>query len=183
MKTCPKCKTTKPSERFHKSKKLSQGLACWCKDCDRAKRIAYRSRPEYSQEVTERNKKYLSRPEVAKKKAEYDKIYRHSDNRVTYIRKWQLKNNYGLTPEQFDILFIAQGRKCKVCGSADPRKKGDTWSVDHDHQTGKVRGILCHGCNTGIGFFKDNPDHLRKAAAYLEASQTVTMPTEEVLRG
>ncbi len=82
-------------------------------------------------------------------------------------RKRQQAYRYGMTPEQWDALFAAQGNACAVCKAATPGGKHD-WHTDHDHQTGTVRGILCTLCNTGIGMFQDDPSRCRAAAAYLE---------------
>lgn len=74
----------------------------------------------------------------------------------------RLRRRYGLTPEQWEDIKQAQGYRCALCGK---RKK---LVVDHDHDTGKVRAALCHGCNVGLGRFGDNPVRLRAAADYLE---------------
>ena len=73
---------------------------------------------------------------------------------------------YGLTPAQYDALFQKQDGKCKVCRLAPTHRL----HVDHCHKTGIVRGLLCNGCNGGLGMFKDDPGLLRKAIEYLEAS-------------
>jgi diaminopimelate decarboxylase len=80
-------------------------------------------------------------------------------------RAWHLKTKYGITPEQWDDLFKAQGEKCKICLSPD--HGGSNWHTDHCHDTGRVRGILCHGCNAGLGHFKDNKAALARAIDYL----------------
>ena len=74
-------------------------------------------------------------------------------------------NEYGLSPEQYLQLLAEQGNKCPVCGTdlTGHRK----YAVDHCHKTGRVRGILCPKCNTGLGHFKDDPELLNKAADYL----------------
>lgn len=71
---------------------------------------------------------------------------------------------YGLTPEAFDAMLGNQDRACAVCRvefTAEP-------IVDHDHETGRVRGLLCRPCNSGIGQLGDDPDRLRAALEYLE---------------
>lgn len=76
---------------------------------------------------------------------------------------------YGLTLDDFDTLLAAQGGLCAVCRQ-DPRT--GRWRephVDHDHSTGKVRGILCHPCNTALGLAGEDPARLRALAAYLDA--------------
>jgi hypothetical protein len=66
-------------------------------------------------------------------------------------------------------MLAAQGGVCAACGETpSPRRGKSIWNVDHDHSTGRVRGILCTGCNSAIGHLQDDPERCRKAAAYLE---------------
>lgn len=82
--------------------------------------------------------------------------------------KAKLKANYGVTPEQYSFMYWQQDGKCKICRTEHPGGRG-TWHVDHNHATGKVRGLLCNACNVGLGHFKDSPELLGAAAAYLES--------------
>lgn len=82
-------------------------------------------------------------------------------------RSFFLKSKYGVTSESVDLMLRFQGGECKIC-----RRElhyGDTRSIhlDHCHTTGRLRGILCTGCNTGLGSFQDNPASLVRAAMYL----------------
>lgn len=82
-------------------------------------------------------------------------------------RKAALRNNYGLTLEQWDELFESQGGKCAICGEApDPAKR--RFHVDHNHTTGAVRGILCHNCNLALGHSKESKDRLQAMIEYLD---------------
>lgn len=77
------------------------------------------------------------------------------------------KNNiskYGITPEQYWQLVAEQDQVCAICGK-DP---ADRLYVDHDKNTNKIRGLLCHPCNLMLGFADENPDWLRAGALYLE---------------
>lgn len=85
--------------------------------------------------------------------------------------KWrneQLKKRWGLTVEQFESMVAAQGGVCRICQRPEKSEYKRRLSVDHDHLTGEIRGLLCHMCNTGIGKFEDNPALLVAAAAYLK---------------
>lgn len=84
--------------------------------------------------------------------------------RFAHIRK-----TYGMTREQYEAMLEDQGGVCAVCGRL-PSQVHD-WSIDHDHQTGAVRGILCSTCNSGLGHFKDDPELCELAAAYLRQHQ------------
>lgn len=80
---------------------------------------------------------------------------------------------YGLTPGCYDALIAKQGGVCAICGRDEPNAHGRTGkkfqlSVDHCHDTGRVRGLLCQNCNRAIGLLGDNVELLRKAIDYLE---------------
>ena len=81
-------------------------------------------------------------------------------------RHYHLKRRYGISADEFDELVVQQGGVCAICGRPDPEH------VDHDHETGAVRGILCFNCNGGLGQFRDSIDSLLTAASYLEAHRT-----------
>ncbi|MBW7970952.1 endonuclease VII domain-containing protein [Bradyrhizobium sp. BR 10289] len=83
------------------------------------------------------------------------------------IRKRDLKKLYGLSLDDFQRLLSAQDFKCAICSADTPRRAGSDWAVDHCHSTGRVRGILCHPCNTMLGLARDNPLTLSKAIQYL----------------
>ena len=87
-------------------------------------------------------------------------------HRAIETRK-RLKASYGMTIAQWDALFEGQGRKCAICPATEPDGRG--WHVDHCHDTGKVRGILCCKCNIGLGHFRDNSELLTAAIKYLGA--------------
>lgn len=81
-------------------------------------------------------------------------------------RRSKLKAEYGMTLEQYDNMLEAQGGGCAVCGMISPGGKG-RFHVDHNHSTGKVRGLLCHLCNVGLGHFRDDVVTLTNAINYL----------------
>ena len=90
-------------------------------------------------------------------------------------RRSKLKNKYGVTLEQYDAMLAAQGGVCAICGTSEPKGKrgafGPTFSVDHCHTTGKIRGLLCGLCNPALGAFGDSVERLRAAISYLERSR------------
>ncbi len=77
-------------------------------------------------------------------------------------RRAKLKLNYGLSEEDVEAMLRDQGGKCAICLTASAT------DVDHDHETGAVRKMLCNSCNRTLGMAKDNPETLRAAARYLE---------------
>ena len=89
------------------------------------------------------------------------------------IRKYNLKK-YGLSIDCYEKLLKDQGYSCKICGISAQHapgvgsSKGGVLCVDHDHETNKVRGLLCAKCNTGLGLFVDDISNLQKAIIYLK---------------
>ena len=79
-------------------------------------------------------------------------------------RKYALKKKYSLTPEQYQALVDKQDGKCAICGQV---QDGQLLNVDHDHKSGRIRGLLCTACNLAIGGFRERTDWLARACAYL----------------
>jgi hypothetical protein len=94
------------------------------------------------------------------------KIDRHSDIYKEYSRETHLMRKYKLPIERYNQMLKEQDNKCKICSYEFGQKQGDIY-VDHCHATKEVRGLLCQGCNSGLGYFKDNKDALAKAIDYL----------------
>jgi hypothetical protein len=84
-----------------------------------------------------------------------------------YRRRGSLKKLYGITDKQYDEMFAGQMGLCAICGaSADSGKR--RMSVDHCHETGRIRFLLCQKCNRGLGLFNHDRDKLQNAIRYLE---------------
>lgn len=94
---------------------------------------------------------------------------RVSGDRSQYLRDYQIKRNYGLTGTEREEMAEAQGGRCAVCKRipAPGRNRDDGLRVDHNHETGANRALLCKTCNLGLGFFGDSVELLMAAAAYL----------------
>lgn len=86
---------------------------------------------------------------------------------VEQKRKYRLKRQYGITLEEYTALLEAQNGVCAICGTSNPPGSHGILVVDHDHETGGVRGLLCCNCNTGLGMFGDDPERLTQASRYL----------------
>lgn len=110
---------------------------------------------------------YLERK--ARERAERSE--RSKAERPAVERRSKLKIAYGITPEQYDEMHNSQGGVCAICRKpetvVDPKKGLRRLAVDHDHVTGRVRGLLCINCNNGLGRFGDSPERLAAALAYL----------------
>jgi hypothetical protein len=97
-----------------------------------------------------------------------DKLAEHGylgDGSYTH-QEYKLFVNYGLRLGQYDEMLTAQGGVCAICGGVN--KSGKKLAVDHDHESGRVRGLLCTNCNTAIGKLGHNKERLLSAIRYLE---------------
>jgi hypothetical protein len=101
------------------------------------------------------------------RKAYKKKYYQENKEKVLAdTRKFKLLRKYGITIPQYESMYTAQNGVCAIC----KRKTNENLRVDHCHKTGKVRGLLCHNCNTGIGHFRDSIDLLNTTIAYLKST-------------
>lgn len=129
---------------------------------------------EFSQFKPKDAKRKLRRPRCRACMKAYSIDCRKSPREKNQRRTRKLARRYGMTVTEYAIMLDGQAGVCAICGHHETHAhhiSGDSFrlSVDHEHATGKVRGLLCKSCNTGIGDFKDDPVRLRAAAAYLEA--------------
>lgn len=166
MKVCGRCGESKALDEFAPDRRAKSGVGRYCLPCkdERTK-----------EQARERNRRYVAaHPE---RRAAGQKRWRERVG-PDYWRRWreanpgkdreyQLRSLYGITVEQYDAMFEAQGGLCAICG----RPGNGPLRVDHDHETNEVRGLLCHGCNVAIGLMADDPDRLIAAAAYLLAQR------------
>lgn len=83
-------------------------------------------------------------------------------------REWQLKTKYGLSIDDVERMLKDQNSRCSICRCPIGPEWYDKFHVDHNHTTGKVRGLLCLTCNLGLGAFKDSVRRLAQAIVYLE---------------
>lgn len=164
MKTCRTCQIEKPldqmSHYWHNIKEARM-YGPDCKECRSAKR---------------RGDTAAKARDAARKRARWaaDEEYRARQLDIGLL--WR----YGITREQYDALWESQGEACAICRRTELSSKRG-WHVDHDHECcpevarscgACVRGILCTGCNTALGGFQDNPDHLFAAWGYLSGATT-----------
>lgn len=86
-------------------------------------------------------------------------------------RAHRLRTRNGIDPLEYDRLFFQQQGKCAICGTEKPGGNSPHFHIDHNHESGKIRGLLCTNCNRGIGYFSDNIRRMRRAIEYLELSR------------
>lgn len=87
--------------------------------------------------------------------------------RAIRLRRRQLLVAYGMTLDDYERMLAEQNDACLICGTDQPGIGRLRFVVDHCHATGRVRGLLCNSCNSGLGYFSDNPSLLASAIKYL----------------
>jgi len=136
-------------------KKINDKNNLWYKNCDQEKR-----RKHYQNWYIKNREKVLEKQKNKSK---------------SKIKDLSLKSRYGISLNDFNRLLKKQNSKCKICRLKEVAKatqnKIKSLSIDHNHTTGKIRGLLCQNCNAGIGLFKENINLLKKVINYLEKTK------------
>ena len=163
MKRCKVCGEVKPLDDFYRCAGMKDGHRHDCKVCNlAAKKARYDADPQ----------KAITRVVTWQKaNADHVRAVRRAHNATPERQRKQRDSyylrTYGLTADQFDALLEQQGGGCAICRKLFERLA--SMHLDHDHRTGRIRGILCLNCNQGVGKFFDDPELLERAAAYLRA--------------
>lgn len=149
------------------SKKLrEQGLAK-CPHCKETKSL----QQEFSQNI-QSHTGFASHCKIcckiiAKERPPEEK-HRYYMNDREKIRDRKLRHSFGISLKEYQELLKQQGGVCAVCGGTDKEKN---LAVDHDHKTGRIRGLLCGRCNPALGFCQDSPEILKKLIDYLNQTK------------
>lgn len=179
-KVCGDCKQIKAFPEFNKSSAIRDGMQRTCRECQR------KYRETKKEHLRERQRQYQkTHPEVARRaqrryrERHRDKVLASARNHARRIRKEQpheqhlkdrnsaLRRNYKIDTKTYNNMAAKQGGKCLICGQKENRYK--YLCVDHNHKTGKIRGLLCNKCNAAIGLVNENTDTLIKMIEYLKA--------------
>lgn len=153
VKVCSGCKQEKQLGEFYTSKtRGGGGYFARCKACCSADTKAARA----AAGPAERDRRAA---------LQRDWRRRNQSKRRAYERHRGWRRHFGLTPEDYDALLQVQGGHCAICPYVPA--EGEVLPVDHDHETGAVRGLLCADCNNGLGRFRDDPVRLQQAISYL----------------
>lgn len=123
---------------------------------------------EYKQEKNRKRRERYANDSAfrAKKKEEVHNYYQNNPD----VRLNQRLKKFGINLNEYRRILKEQGGKCAICGSEIGDVMGNRLYVDHDHVSGKVRGLLCSKCNFGLGNFNDDIELMKKAIKYLEGS-------------
>ena len=140
-KSCSICKELLPISNFRKNTTLTCGLHSQCNSCECKGRNLHRKT------------KHVSGLSIQKAES--------------------LKTNFKLNADDYILMIKTQDNKCAICGDKESHidfhtRKTKELAVDHNHETGEIRQLLCHACNMGIGLFKEDGERMLKAIKYLE---------------
>ncbi|MFF7980786.1 endonuclease VII domain-containing protein [Streptomyces sp. NPDC007901] len=175
MKKCSACQKFLPVGAFAGNASRPDGLQANCRECA----AEYYRRRREAQGRTVRVKvpvrqghKRCPQCEEVKPHSEWERNKSSSDGWSSYCRECRAERNrisyfqrkYGLSPAELEAMIAEQRGICCICLAAPAEH------VDHCHETGRVRGVLCFSCNAALGQFRDQPEVIRRAAAYVEGN-------------
>lgn len=143
MQKCTVCKEEKSLEEFSSGQRMKNGKRSWCRICTNKYAISY----------YHKNSERLNKLRQTRRMKDYGRAY-------------HLKRTFGISLDGYEQLLKDQDGKCAICDKT-PEEEGKALAIDHSHETGKIRGLLCFSCNAGVIRYS-SPDLLRKAALYLE---------------
>jgi hypothetical protein len=143
MKNCTLCKIEKPLSEFWPDRRRKSGLMASCKVCRKKSLRAYvASRPDYHRAVYDRTR--------------------------SKTRERHLIRKYGITLADYEVMLKTQHGKCAICKAPESDQFKQVFHVDHCHASGRIRGLLCRGCNHMLGVVADNTEILQQAISYLK---------------
>lgn len=165
MKICSKCRDPKDESEFYADSRAGRGLKSECKTCHNTAVVARQKLPHIRALANARQMERRRSAGVQPKRVFRDAADR-LDARHRTGHKSRLQTQYGLSLDEYASMLQRQDGKCAICFG--PPISPRPLAVDHDHATGKVRGLLCDRCNHGLGHFCDSPIRLSSAIAYLQ---------------
>lgn len=187
---CGGCKQVKPLEEFTRNSSTKDGLSVYCRECWRERNRRYKEkraaregrslRPQRAKRDVPDGMKYCPDCQQTLPLEDFVQNRSRSTGRGSYCRpcqnrraaasveknggarRYHMRRRYGIDLADFERLFAEQRGLCAICHTDAAEH------VDHDHETGAVRGLLCFTCNVGLGNFKDDVVRILSAADYLE---------------
>lgn len=170
-KVCSRCLQGKAVECFAKRSRSKDGRQAWCKECVAKNNRKFlkanpKKRTQYYESAKAKMKHlYATDPktrETKKRRAKEWKARLPAEERKRINWESHLRHMYGLTIQEYNRLIAERNGRCACCNQTC-----EEFHVDHDHETGEVRGMVCRNCNSGIGLLGDNIAGLERAIAYL----------------
>ncbi|QNN99906.1 endonuclease VII [Pseudomonas phage phiPsa267] len=153
---CSVCQTALTNDNWSAS--MQKYRRYICKSCWSVRQKAHaKANPSYNEEQTARRWAREAAWTDERRQLEYEK------RKCRYLKK-----TYGISLEDYNLMLTAQNSSCKICLTTEPRGVGSVFHVDHCHQSGSIRGLLCMACNIMLGKAQDNIETLKAAINYLE---------------
>ena len=143
--SCPNCGVVRIARSDVVKKALKERNEFWCLPCRNKTRV-------------HKPRKYIGTKEERQRQA----VKSWQDNNRDKVLDQRYKRRYGISYAEYKAMLSKQKNKCLICNTED------ILVVDHNHKTGEVRGLLCHGCNCAIGLLRDDPSVLQSAITYLK---------------
>ncbi|RWO22804.1 endonuclease VII domain-containing protein [Mesorhizobium sp.] len=152
-KICSSCNSEKPLSLFGRQSGYRDGHRNQCNACRSRKQAAYTK----TDAGKASQKRFVSSAERREK------------------RKWRVRHKkYGMSRDSFSEMLLAQNGRCALCSTDKPGSRYG-FCIDHCHETGRVRGILCHNCNSALGKLGDTPTSISRALAYVQAKTSALL--------
>lgn len=171
---CSKCGKFKPVTEFGEDKKAPNGRRYHCLLCESTPTAARCSKCGKSKPVAEfaPNKKAPNGLRSYCRSCEHDQYLERKARQRVNMRSRNLRVKFGMDEAAYQKLFNAQGGVCAICHKPETKVLNGALlqlAIDHDHETGQIRGLLCNACNVALGLFRDNVDNLQNAVEYLKS--------------
>lgn len=152
-KRCSRCRKSKSLDKFHNRSRSADGKTAHCKEC-------------HKEDCQKWRRNNPDKARSSRRKSTLKWIAKQGGNRAVHLR-----SKFGISQSEYDSMATLQGHVCKICQQPETKiarnGKLQPLSVDHDHQTGRVRGLLCCRCNRMLGFSQDSVSLLLAAVEYL----------------
>jgi hypothetical protein len=171
VKRCKKCGEVKPIDEFYRATGMADGHRSECKACHQRQRKQWYQANRVAAIASVKRWQQQNKEHLHAYRRDY-RQRRKREQRNAYLRR-----TFGISSDDCEALLILQGGGCAICGRP-PAKS--SLHIDHDHGSGRIRGLLCVGCNNALGQFLDSRDLLNRAANYLDGSLLTLGETAEL---
>jgi hypothetical protein len=171
---CSKCSAHKLVTEFYTSKMTRSGLSSWCKLCTKTERKENYHKNRDVMRERERQRYYQNRTEILARQRKDRPNWTPEQKERHRAQNWKstLRVKYKLSPDAWQTMCDRQAGKCSICGGVPRTMKyhdvrGTSLMIDHHHESGAVRELLCVRCNTLVGYLEVDPALIDRAAAYI----------------
>ncbi len=178
VKTCTGCKESLPISEFNKDRSRADGLRDRCRKCGSGQAKKYRNSEQGRNARQQYLKKYNISEHGRQVKSKYQKQYRGTPRGKEVERRGQLKYLYGLTPEQYQQMYLSQDGCCGICKEHRSEEERH-FDIDCDPNTGEVRGLLCWKCNQMLGRYENGHNFKQELVDQFEEYIAVGVLKEE----